>query len=527
MRGRFLITGLRRISQLAFLSGFLFLFLHTDYTGSDTIEYAVNILFRLDPFLAAVTMLATRTVIVLMLPALILVVLTLILGRSFCGWVCPLGTLLDGVRHILPTDRLGRETSFPKLSRILLFSALILALFGFHIAGYIDPFSILVRGMATALYPAFHGATESFFTFTYTSTPDSINLITEPVYQWLRDTIRPAERKFFSLAWFSLVLLGGALGAEGLQKRFFCRNLCPTGALLGLLSARGLLRVGGGDDTCNTCRHCAAICRMGAIDETRNISMSRCNLCLECIPACPRQIINVTPPGMRTLRREPAISRRQFLGIAASGILLPAVRRVHGWEKWDDPLTIRPPGALGEEAFRARCVRCGECLQVCIGNGLQPTLLESGLDGIFTPKLVARTGYCEFTCTLCGQVCPTGAIRTIDLAEKHRFKIGHAFFDKNRCLPYAKDIPCMVCEEHCPTADKAIRFREIEIPGNDGTPTTIKQPYVVDDLCIGCGICEFKCPLPGASAIVVTNAGEQRNPNKSLPHNEDVGGSYG
>jgi formate hydrogenlyase subunit 6/NADH:ubiquinone oxidoreductase subunit I len=156
-------------------------------------------------------------------------------------------------------------------------------------------------------------------------------------------------------------------------------------------------------------------------------------------------------------------------------------------------------------------------MKICIGNALHPTFLESGFEGMFSPVLKARIGYCEFNCTLCGQVCPTGAIRELVLEEKHTLKIGHAWFDKNRCLPHAKGISCIVCEEHCPTPEKAIRFRETEFLNDTGKKVVIRQPYIVDSLCIGCGICENKCPLPGRAAVYITSAGEVRHPGSSLP----------
>ena len=100
-------------------------------------------------------------------------------------------------------------------------------------------------------------------------------------------------------------------------------------------------------------------------------------------------------------------------------------------------------------------------------------------------------------------------------------KIGNAWFDKNRCLPWAKGIACIVCEEHCPTPEKAIRlairFRIAEVLNANGELVTVKQPYIIDDLCIGCGICEYKWPLPGKSAVLITSTNEDRNPQKKLP----------
>ena len=110
-----------------------------------------------------------------------------------------------------------------------------------------------------------------------------------------------------------------------------------------------------------------------------------------------------------------------------------------------------------------------------------------------------------------------GAIQVLDLSAKHRFKIGHAWFDKNRCLPFARGIECIVCEEHCPTPEKAIKFRNVDFVTVEGAMQQVRQPYVDDALCIGCGICETKCPLPDISAIFVTSAGEQRHPDSRLP----------
>lgn len=453
-----------------------------------------------------------------MIPAVGVLLLSLLVGRSFCGWICPVGCMLDGCRKTMRTDRMGKATLFPNLALWICLASFILACFGFHVAGYVDPFSILVRGLVQAVYPAFHGATEAVFTLTYRSAPDWLNALTEPIYDLLKDILLPATRKYYQLAWVSFFILSGLILLEVVQKRFFCRNVCPLGAMLGVASRSGLMRATGGDQQCGKCQICSSLCRMGAIDESRNINMARCNLCMECQVKCPRQVISF---GLLKIRHQKVIakglSRRQFMGALATGVVLPTVKQVHGGHKWSDPQLIRPPGALPEEEFVGRCVRCAECIQVCIGNGLQPALLEGGLDAVFTPKLGARMGYCEYNCTLCGQVCPTGAISVLSLEQKHHMKIGHAWFDRNTCLPYAKGISCMVCEEHCPTPVKAIQFRETAMINSEGLDVVVKQPYIVDDLCIGCGICEFKCPLPGRAAIVVTSAGEHRNPAMELP----------
>ncbi|WP_163336186.1 4Fe-4S binding protein [Desulfopila sp. IMCC35008] len=518
----------RRLSQLGFLCCFLFLFLKTDYSGSDTLDYAVNILFRIDPFLALVTALAAKTFLLLMLPSLVVLVGTFFLGRSFCGWVCPLGTLLDGVDRIWSTPGRSGTTLYPKLPHFLLLFFLSLAFFGFHIGGYLDPFSILVRGLVLALYPAFNAVTEAFFGFTYSSAPPVVNAVTEPVYGLLQQTVLPADQKFFELGWLSLLILTVVLGLEKVQKRFFCRNICPVGALLAQMSRYGLMKLSGGDATCGKCRICSSQCRMGAIDKERVVDMGSCNLCMQCAVICPKERIGFSPGlGKNRVSSSHGLTRRQLLTIGAASIVLPGVRRSHVLAAVENPLLIRPPGALPEEDFLGRCIRCGECMQVCIGNALQPVLLEGGLHGIFSPKVVSRTGYCEYNCTLCGQVCPTGALQILTRQQKQQWKIGNAWIDRSICLPYSDGIPCMVCEEHCPTGEKAIRFHHRRVLNRDGREVEVKQPYVVNELCIGCGICENKCPLPGRAAIYLTSGGERRNPSKKLPEPEKDSYGYG
>jgi formate hydrogenlyase subunit 6/NADH:ubiquinone oxidoreductase subunit I len=167
------------------------------------------------------------------------------------------------------------------------------------------------------------------------------------------------------------------------------------------------------------------------------------------------------------------------------------------------PGAVRPPGAQDEDAFLTRCLRCSECMKACPTSGLQPTLLEAGLEGLWTPVLKSRLGYCDFACAACGQVCPSGAIPRLTLQQKRRQVIGLAAIDEDRCLPYAEDTPCIVCEEMCPVPEKAVVLKEVTVTREDGRGERLARPRVVASRCIGCGICEYKCPVDGRSAIVV------------------------
>jgi len=144
------------------------------------------------------------------------------------------------------------------------------------------------------------------------------------------------------------------------------------------------------------------------------------------------------------------------------------------------------------------------------GGYLQPSFLESGWEGIWTPVAMPRLGYCEYNCNLCGQVCPTGAIQNLEMEKKQKLKMGIAYFDKSRCIPWYSQQDCLVCQEHCPTPDKAIKFDIREARTPDGGTRTVKFPYVDEELCIGCGICVTKCPVVGKAGIFVTNASAER-----------------
>jgi len=142
-------------------------------------------------------------------------------------------------------------------------------------------------------------------------------------------------------------------------------------------------------------------------------------------------------------------------------------------------------------------------MKVCLKNALYPATWQSGIEGFYTPVVIPRLGYCEYNCTLCGQVCPTAAIPDLSVENKQCEVLGKAVFDKNHCLPFAKKTDCIVCEEHCPIPDKAIRSREVMMTGPDGAERIVKEPYVVEDICNGCGICENVCPLETKAGIQV------------------------
>jgi len=166
------------------------------------------------------------------------------------------------------------------------------------------------------------------------------------------------------------------------------------------------------------------------------------------------------------------------------------------------PKLLRPPGVINDHLL-ATCIRCGECSTVCPTNAIQLAVTEAGVEGFWTPILVPRIGYCDYSCNACGQVCPVEAIPPLSLENKRKQVIGKAQIDQNRCLPWAEGEDCIVCEEMCPIPEKAIYLEEAQVITSEGEEITIQRPVVIHNLCTGCGICENKCPVSGEAAIQV------------------------
>ncbi len=504
----------RRLVQVLVLAAFVFLFLKTEYTDTDQLPYAVNIFLRFDPLVAASSVIAGRSLISLVWPALITVGLTIVLGRFFCGWICPLGTILDGVdRAVYRRGR--RERGIPPALRAAkyLVLAFILgsALMTLQWAFLFDPLSILIRSLSVAVYPAVNLAVNATFGSLYETGWKPVTFFSEPVYAFLREHFLAFEQPYFRLATLTGLIFLGILGLEWLGRRFWCRYLCPLGAMFGLLGRLGLFRRRVTEPDCIGCGVCRNRCRMAAISaDYLGTDERECIKCRECAAVCPREAVRFSGKAAHRDEDVVEVSRRSLVRALGAGLVLPPLVLSDARRKAPPPGLIRPPGALPEPAFLARCTRCGECMRVCLANGLHPTLLEGGLPALFSPILVSRLGYCEYNCTLCGQVCPTGAIRHLLPAEKKKVRIGLAEVDRSHCLPWKGESPCIVCEEHCPTGDKAIKLRLEKVVGTDGRERELQVPFIDERLCIGCGVCENKCPLADRSAIVVTSRGESR-----------------
>jgi polyferredoxin len=510
------LRRVRRLSQGLFLGLFLALLWMTEYRGSfsgseagNRLPYPVRIFLETDPFIAVTNALATHALYRGLLWSLAILIPTFFLGRFFCGWICPLGTLHHAASSIRTEKKSGKQRiagnrykKWQSFKYVLLAALVAMAFWGSAIAGMFDPIALAVRSVALSAMPAWTYAVGH-------SGPAAMLLSSRQAY----------FRQGFLLG----VILIALLALNLRITRFWCRALCPLGALLGVASRWSVLGLEKRPDHCGDCNRCLLNCQ-GGDDPIPGAAWRKaeCHLCMNCVADCPESGIAFRFfSRSRTSVERVDIKRRKVLaGLAAGTAALPLLRANTGLGAEAHERRIRPPGALDEKPFLARCIRCGECMKVCPGNALHPAFSEAGWEGIWTPVLAPRVGYCEPSCTLCGEVCPTGAIWNFTAREKGwvtggterpPIRLGTAFYDRGRCLPWAMGTECIVCEEWCPTSPKAVYLRAAEVTDAAGSVRQVRQPYINPERCVGCGACEFACPVRDRPAVYVTSVGESRS----------------
>ena len=609
--------------------------------------WPVNWIIQLDPLVGLATLLSTRTIYDGLLWGLVTMVLTIILGRFFCGWICPFGSIHQFVgflakRKRSTPDKLklnryhpGQSIKYwiliflltvstlelaidlirlPETNR-LFFGILVLAVLAWMILnavrqtrtnpkkmGVVFLIFIAIWLLLSTLFNGYQTSVASLQIGLLDPIPlvyRSINLVILPLVDRTLISISTIPRAYDG-TWLIAAIFLAAVLLNLAKPRFYCRFICPAGAMFGILSRFAIWRVGKTKNECIDCHLCEKNCE-GACSPTSQIRINECILCMNCLNDCRHHIMTYqTAPSATGEIFAPDLSRRQFLVSAVSGAAVIPMLRIGGHlgGNWD-PALVRPPGALSEKAFLSRCIKCGQCMRICPTNVIHPAGMQGGLEGLWTPVLNFRIGTsgCQLNCIACGNLCPTAAIRPISIderlgrnryAEQGPIKIGTAFVDRGRCLPWAMDRPCIVCQENCPVSPKAVRTREVFntvdtgsklmvataddvyiefqdiVPGMnqfatgdyftvvlasadhrprrivsnwerglriaDGLPFEtppvpgslveiqiwLQQPSVDPKHCIGCGVCEHECPVPGKRAIRVTADNESRDPEHAL-----------
>ena len=513
------IVTIRRISQIFFLV-LLIWFCIVTTLGVEWWQlrgWPVNWLLQLDPLVAVATMISTNSLYKGLLWALVTVILTIVLGRFFCSWVCPFGTIHHFIGYLARRGKSisakialnkyhpGQSIKYYLLIFLLtgaagsllsscirvvpekpmLFSiGVVICLAGLAMLSLLRVITHAKKALATLLLllalwvglglllPTSSLVKASLQTGLLDPIPlihRSVNLTLLP----LTERISPIQR-YYSDSWFIGAIFLTAVLLNLKVPRFYCRFVCPLGALFGVLSAFSLWRIGVAETSseCSHCHLCGTDCE-GACQPAEKIRISECILCMNCLDDCPHNLV-----GYRTTISEtgevalPDLSRRGFIASFLSGAVAIPIVRLAGLTgpNWQ-PSVIRPPGSLAEADFLSRCLKCGQCMRICPTNIIHPASLESGLEGLWSPVLNFRIGTsgCQLNCIACSHICPTAAIRPISLDEKlgkgqftqaGPIRLGTAFVDRGRCLPWAMDRPCIVCQENCPVSPKAIFTRE-------------------------------------------------------------------
>lgn len=485
------LKKIRLLYQIFFLFSFIILiFLSTPFIWKeesyDSIPYPLTFFLEISPLHSISILLSSGTIYKGLILSLYTIILTLIFGRIFCGWVCPLGTInqfISWLFHKKSDYKINVYKNIYKIKYYLLFFFLISSIFSLNLEGFLEPLSLTYRSFATSI----------------------IAIITS---NFLKSS--------YSHGYFLGIFFLFILSLNFIFPRFWCRVLCPLGALLGLLSFSPIFKINK-KEGCTSCLKCLKDCQ-GGDEPHKEHYHKECIVCLNCIDKCPENVLSYSFLGNISEKGKVDLSKRTLLFGIFGSILFPLlIKSSAGRKRFLNYKMIRPPGALSEEEFLKKCIKCSSCMKICPTNALHPAFGETTFEGIWTPVLIPKMGYCSQNCNLCSLVCPTGAIKPFSIEEKivKPIRIGSAVIDTSRCLPFAYGTPCIVCEEVCPTSPKSIYFIEKEVKVR-GEIKKLKQPFVDLKYCWGCGICEAKCPVQAHPAIYVISSGETREPSNKI-----------
>jgi len=443
---------------------------------------------------------------------IVVILITLAAGRSYCSFLCPLGIFQDAVIRLTSILNKQNNSGYTPPYEILRYSILTITVISFSSAGtfliiWLDPFSIYGRFSSNILSPAVTGLNNI----------TSVILSKFDIYYLHSIDIKYADAGLIFIV--LLIILSISISAM-FKGRIYCSTICPVGTLLGLISKISFFKIEIDKETCIHCGKCEKICKSSCIEHIdEHVDFSRCVSCFNCLTVCPNSSIKFKPSflkndktdeeisdndHLKSYREKAKIGRKAFI---AGIVFIPAFLSAQTSAKkqllyvidstkqkiWKKKTFTSPPGSLNISQFNDRCTACSLCITKCPSSVLQPAVMQYGVYGILQPYLDFKTGYCNYDCIICSEVCPSGAINKISVAEKHLIQTGKSIFIKENCITYTNGTDCGACSEHCPT--KAVNM----IPFRDN----LVIPKVNQAICIGCGACEYVCPVRPIKAIYV------------------------
>ncbi len=433
---------------------------------------------------------------------------TLLFGRVYCSFVCPLGGLQDLISRLsgIKTFRAGkkrRRYSVLKPHKYLRYAILILTVL-FFVGGsglllnFLDPFSSFGRILSNIFRPMLLALNNILVPLTELSGYSGVYHVRG----------QPITLFSFGVAFVTLLGVGWASAVHG---RLYCNSICPVGTLLGLVAKHSMFRIQISPAECRGCGSCEHVCKAGCLDvKDKSIDLSRCVSCYNCLSSCPDHALRFSVGSIKDLRKNPPSGgRRKFITVfAAMGLSLTSGKgeaeqpaKIIQSRPTTIPETrtgpISPPGSGSVGKFISKCTACHLCVSICPSRVLEPSFLEYDLNGIMMPRMVFHSGHCNFDCTICSEVCPSGAILPLGKEHKRETQVGVARFIRENCVVFTDNTNCGACSEHCPT--KAVHM--VSYPNDAGRKLVI--PKVDESLCVGCGGCEHACPTRPYKAIYV------------------------
>lgn len=428
----------------------------------------------------------------------ILLVLSLVFGRVYCSFICPMGVYQDVVAWVSKKFTKKKKYTFSKALTVLrwtVFAATVIAfIFGFNfLVGLLDPYGAYSRIVTHIFRPAYLAG----------------NNLLEYIFSGF-DNYTFYKVGIYSLGVLSTLIALATLVGIGLlawrNGRTYCNTICPVGTLLGFISRYSLFRLQFDDDKCNSCGLCTMKCKASCINsKDKEIDYSRCVTCFNCIEACNRSAMKYAPYKLKKTvtnasKNEPVDeSKRRFLSatvvtaVAATSLMAQKAGHFAGKRPLKRNLPIVPPGGLNVENLQEKCISCHLCVSKCPSHVIKPAFTEYGLGGMIQPRLYFDHGFCNYDCTVCSDVCPSKALRPLTVEQKHQTQVGQVHFIRHNCIVFTDETNCGACSEHCPTqAVHMVPYKGV---------LTIPETDV--SICVGCGGCEYVCPAKPYKAIYV------------------------
>lgn len=448
-------------------------------------------------------------------PLLFLILLTLLFGRVYCSTLCPMGIFQDIVWRVSSLIRKKRKRySYSRPKTLLRWGVVGITVIAFFcgipmVLALLDPYSAYGRIAVNVFKPIYmtgNNLLESLF-----SSFDN--------YTFYQVDASILDWSSFGVALITLFLIRHLAARYG---RTWCNTLCPVGTVLGLLSHFALFKVRIDLNKCNNCGACATKCKASCINSPDHaIDYSRCVGCFDCLESCNKRALVYTP-SISLGKQSSDASKRRFLmaGIvtaaAAPKVMAQAkaaVAALGGKKAYQRENPITPPGSVSREHFESRCTSCHLCVSKCPSHVLKPAFMEYGLGGMMQPTVNFDKGFCNFDCTVCGDICPNGAIKPVTVEQKHLTQMGTVVFLEENCIVHTDGTSCGACSEHCPTQAIAM------VPYKEG----LTIPHINTDICVGCGGCEYVCPARPFRAVYIEGNPVQKEAKPFVEKQEETG----